>query len=144
MKIYRVCFLILLLNVLNDGLLMADEIHLKNGDRISGDILGMKDNKLTVKTSYAGEIGIKWSEVASMKADREISLILSNGYLIRGRTQDPEQGKVRLSDGRTGKCEVIAFTDVKAVNVMERLKIKARANMGINSIRGNSNQDTKY
>ena len=80
MKIYRVCFLILLVNVLNDGLLMADEIHLKNGDRISGEILSMKDNKLTVKTSYAGEIGIRWSEVVNVKTDQEISVILNNQH----------------------------------------------------------------
>ncbi len=144
MKIYRVCFLILLINVLNDGLLIADEIHLKNGDRISGDILSMKDNKLTLNTSYAGELGIKWSEVVSMKTDKEISVILNNGYLIRGMTQDAEEGRVRLSGDRTGQCEVIDIADVKAVDVMERLKIKARANMGINSIRGNSNQDATY
>ena len=144
MKIYRVCFLILLVNVLNDGLLMADEIHLKNGDRISGEILSMKDNKLTVKTSYAGEIGIRWSEVVNVKTDQEISVILNNGYLVRGRTQDAEQGKVRLSSAMTGKSEMIAVADVKAVNVKERLKIKARANVGINSIRGNSNQDTTH
>ncbi len=144
MKIYRVCFLILLVNVLNDSFLMADEIHLKNGDRISGEILSMKDNKLTLHTSYAGELGIKWSEVVSMKTDKEISVILNNGYLIRGRTQDAEEGRVRLSGGITGKSEEVAIADIKAFNVIKKLKIKARVNMGINSIRGNSNQDTTH
>ena len=53
MKTFRVFFVILVsvVNFISAGYLMADEIHLKNGDRISGEVLNMKDNKLTIKTS---------------------------------------------------------------------------------------------
>ena len=38
----------------------ADEVMLKNGDRLSGDILKMGEGILVLKTTYAGEVKIDW------------------------------------------------------------------------------------
>ena len=36
---------------------LADEVHLMNGDRISGKIIRMEEDKLVVKTDYAWKLG---------------------------------------------------------------------------------------
>ena len=136
----------LLLNYIGTGYILADEIYLKNGDKISGEVLNMKDNKLSVKTSYAGEIGIKWSEIAGMKTDKEILVVLKNERWITGEIQLIEQGKLKLSGAKIAKSVTISISDVKSINlpIEEKLKIKSRANMGISSTRGNTNKDTSH
>ncbi len=47
----------------------ADEILLRNGDRISGEALAKTAGKLVVRTLYAGEISIDWDEIASITFD---------------------------------------------------------------------------
>jgi len=59
----------------NDGLIaayilaenvMADEIWLKNGDRITGTVKKMEDKVLIFETPYAGEMSIKWDEITAV------------------------------------------------------------------------------
>lgn len=38
------------------GISLADEIRLKNGDKLTGQIVRMQEDKLILKTSYAGEL----------------------------------------------------------------------------------------
>ena len=126
--------------------LMADEIYLKNGDRISGEFLNMKDNKLTIKTSYAGEIGIEWSEVINMKTDQMISVLLNDDSLINGNPLGTEGGKMKLSSDNMVETVSFAMANVKSINPPKEpaVKIKARANIGITSTKGNTEKDTSH
>ena len=38
---------------------LADEVFLKNGDRLTGDIVKMDDETLTLKTGYGGNVKIE-------------------------------------------------------------------------------------
>ena len=55
---------------------MADEVRLKNGGVLPGKIVGMEDGKLVLKTSYAGEISIKWNEVATLRTDTPVHVVI--------------------------------------------------------------------
>ena len=147
MNNFSKCFIIFLfiINLFRAGYLMADEVYLKNGDRISGNILKMQDNKLTIKTSYAGEIGVKWSEIADMKTDKEISVLLSDDTLINGNPQGFEQGKMRISS-KVAETVSFSLTDVKSINPPKEpaVKITARMNVGITSTSGNTEKDTTH
>ena len=46
----------------------ADEVVLKNGNHLTGDIVKLDDNKLVLKTDFADEIHIKWDAVSSFSA----------------------------------------------------------------------------
>jgi putative salt-induced outer membrane protein YdiY len=61
-------FLALLALIACEGA-QADEVLLRNGDRISGEALAKAAGKLVVRTAYAGEISIDWNEVASITFD---------------------------------------------------------------------------
>ena len=56
----------------------ADEIKLKNGDRITGEVIRMQENLLVFKTAYAGEITIAWEEVLRVITDRPINVVLED------------------------------------------------------------------
>ncbi len=46
----------------------ADEVVLKNGNHLTGDIVKLDDNKLVLKTDFADDIHIKWDAVSSFSA----------------------------------------------------------------------------
>jgi hypothetical protein len=50
----------------------ADVILLKNGDRVSGDIITMEDTVLKVDTDYADVIYIDWEDVAGLTSDKPL------------------------------------------------------------------------
>ena len=56
----------------------ADEVQLKNGDRITGTIVRMENKTLTVTTSYAGEIAIKWDQVETVETDSTVRVVLKD------------------------------------------------------------------
>lgn len=47
----------------------ADTVVLSNGDRLTGRVLLMDAGKLVLETGYAGEITIKWNQVAQIETD---------------------------------------------------------------------------
>ena len=55
---------------------VADEVYLKNGDRITGQVISMEEGKLIFEASYAGKINIDWAEVSELKTDAPITVIL--------------------------------------------------------------------
>jgi len=64
--------------------LRGEVLVLENGDRLTGQIERLQDNKLEVTTEYAGKIAIRWSAVKDFKTDRELQLALKNGDTVNG------------------------------------------------------------
>ena len=53
---------------------IADTITLKNGDHLTGTVTQLAGGKLTVKTTYAGDLTITFDEVSSVKLDKPLVL----------------------------------------------------------------------
>ena len=72
------------------GVVASDEIYLSNGDRITGDITQLVDGNLGVKTSYAGVIHIRWSEVEFLKSEKTVYI---------GVDKETIEGVISVEDG---------------------------------------------
>jgi putative salt-induced outer membrane protein YdiY len=70
----------------------ADEIRLKNGDLITGKIVKKETSVVAVETSYAGQINIQWSEIDTIKSDKPVHLVLTDGSNLHGPLQENEDG----------------------------------------------------
>jgi len=93
----------------------ADQVTLKNGDRLSGTIVKTDDDtkKLLIKTEFAGEVAVEWSAVASIVSSQPLHLTLADGRVLAG-TVSAADGKLAVATGDKG--EVSATPDaVKAV-----------------------------
>ena len=66
---------------------MADELHLSNGDVISGQLIRMEENQLFFKTTYADEIKVNWSEVITLITNDSITVIFNDGKVVSGISQ---------------------------------------------------------
>ena len=63
---------------------IADQITLKNGDRITGTITTADDKNLNLKTEYAGDLTIKWDAVQSISSDQPLYITPKTGTLVVG------------------------------------------------------------
>lgn len=87
---------------------MAEQVTLKNGDRLTGAIVSMDGKKLVVKTTYAGEVSIDWAEVTQFTSDQPLVVTRTDKQVLSGTvategtdatittTQGPQ--KVALAD----------------------------------------------
>jgi len=82
----------------------ADQITLKNGDRITGTIVKSDDKILIVKTDFAGDLNIKWELVASIVSDQTLHLALKDGQTVVG-TVKTEDGKFDVATKETGEVK---------------------------------------
>jgi len=87
------CLIILLLWVLPA---LADEIHLQNGDRLTGEIMKMEEGFLLLKTTYAEEVKLKWEVVVCLTSDKELTFVLRSGEILIGRATCPESGRLQI------------------------------------------------
>lgn len=72
--------LVLLLSVLALGPhLFADQVTLKNGDRISGSIEKSDGKTLVIKTDFAGEVTIQFSAIQEIQSTQPLHVDLPNG-----------------------------------------------------------------
>ena len=53
-------FIMLTVGFFIAGNSLADEVRLINGDKLTGQVVRMEEEKLVLKTTYAGEITIAW------------------------------------------------------------------------------------
>lgn len=66
------------------GAARADEVTLKNGDRLTGTIIKSDAKTLDIKTEFAGVVTIQWSAITSISSTEPLHLGLSDGQVIVG------------------------------------------------------------
>ncbi|MBW2490517.1 MAG: DUF481 domain-containing protein [Deltaproteobacteria bacterium] len=125
---------------------IADEVRLKNGDKLTGQIVSMQENKLILETTYAGKITISWQEVAGIRTDGSVKIILKDETTLEGTTEAVEDGKMKLDTDKFETPPTFSLADVKAINPtpVKTVKITARANASITTERGNTDTDNYY
>ena len=145
----KICLVLMLLLSGNIPISRADEIHLKNGDRMTGKVINMENEKLVIKTSYAGEITIKWSEISTLKTDEPIRVVLSDETSLKGFTKPAESGKMKIKMGKIVETVSFDLNEVRSLNpkpktVEPTVKIKGHINAGLNIAKGNSDSATHH
>ncbi len=70
----------------------ADQVTLKNGDRLTGSIVTGDGKTLLLKTEFAGDITIQWDAITAIEASQNLNLTLKDGKRL--------SGKITTSDGR--------------------------------------------
>jgi putative salt-induced outer membrane protein YdiY len=68
----------------------ADQVVLKNGDRLSGSILTGDGKTLLLKSEFAGDVTIQWAAITDIESSGNINITLKDGTRLSGKvtTQD--------------------------------------------------------
>ena len=145
MKYFKqILSIIVVFYVLTIGSVMADEVRLKNGDHLTGQVIRMEEGKLILKTSYAGEISILWQEAASIEAEASVEVVFADKTSLKGIPLSAEKGKMRLKLSKIVETVSFDLKEVQSINPKppeSPLKLKGHINVGLNATRGNT--DTK-
>jgi small nuclear ribonucleoprotein (snRNP)-like protein len=88
--------------------LFADQIVLKNGDRLSGSIEKSDDKVLVIKTEFAGEVTVPWPAVQEINSTQPLYVSLSDGKTVIGTvtTSDGNLAIVTASAGTVNEPSV--------------------------------------
>jgi putative salt-induced outer membrane protein YdiY len=78
----------------------ADQIVLKNGDRVTGSIVKKDDKSLTVKSEHFGVVVIPWDQVESVTAEKPVNIVLQDGRSLKG-TLASAGGKAEVTTAQT-------------------------------------------
>ena len=61
------------------GQASADQVSLKNGDRLSGTIVKSDGKNLLLHTDYAGDVSLKWDAVQGIESAGQLHVELQDG-----------------------------------------------------------------
>jgi len=122
---------------------VADELILQNGDRITGQLVRVAEGELVIKTDYAGEITVRIEKLNRLKTDKPIDTTLVDGTRLMGTVffKDASMSDENLKIERyAGGIDIAEVRSIDS-KPKPRLRIKGRANAGITSERGNTDTD---
>jgi len=93
----------------------ADQVTLKNGDRLTGTIIKTSDDSKTlqIKTELAGEVTISWDAITAIVSTQPLHLTLSDGRVLVG-TVSSADGKIEVATKDAGTVEA-AHDAVKVI-----------------------------
>lgn len=94
------------------GSLAAEQVTLKNGDRLTGNILSMDGKKLVLKTDYAGEVSIAWDSVDQFTSEKPLVITKADKQVVTGTVKS--EGPDYVVTTATGP-QTVSKADVAAM-----------------------------
>ena len=92
--------------------LHADQLVLKNGDRVTGSIVKKDAKTITIKSDLFGVITAPWDQVDSVTADKPLTVVTKEGKSVQG-TVTTSGGNVQVASG--GTTVTVPAADVEAL-----------------------------
>ena len=125
---------------------IADQVTLKNGDRLTGTIVKSDAKTLLIKTTFEGDVNVQWDAVSGIESSQPLHLALKDGQTIVG-TVTTSDSKFDVATKDTGPVAAPIDTVVAVRNdaeqksyddQIERLRARAtsRSRNGIRSHSG--------
>lgn len=96
----------------------ADQVVLKNGDRLTGTLVDSDGKTLTLKSVFAGEVKIQWDAIQGITSDEPIYVSAKGGEVL--------VGKVTTSDGTFTVQTANSGPVTVAKDVVESVRSKER------------------
>ncbi len=81
--------------------ILADQITMKNGDRLTGTIEQTQGKAIVIKTEFAGEVSVLWDAVDSIQSTAPLFLALKDGQTIAGKVSTAN-GKYTVETATAG------------------------------------------
>ncbi len=127
----------------------ADTVWLKNGDRLSGTVRSLEEDKLVMDTDWGGTLSLNWSAVSTLNSKNQITLRNSQSgenYSVRLEAAEPGWLTVVSSNEQEEKVAVSHIDDfMKAKVKSDRLNWNGNVDLGINLKHASTEtQDTNF
>jgi putative salt-induced outer membrane protein YdiY len=122
----------------------GDEIHLKNGDRISGKIQHLVDGKLTIKAEVAGTVTVDLSDIQTLSSDEPIEVNLKDQTGFTQKVLSAESGRFAIEGTESMRAQEFAIADIVSINPPAKPipKWTGDISVGVTSTHGNTKTET--
>lgn len=104
--------------------LRADQIVLKDGDRITGAIVKKDAGTLTVQSKNFGLVTLKWEDIETIRTDQPVNVVLPGERTVKGNLQT-EDGRIAIdapgAPQSVSAAEIVALRNDKEQAAYERL-----------------------
>jgi putative salt-induced outer membrane protein len=124
---------------------LADQVSLRNGDRLTGTIVQSDGKTLVLHTEYAGDVTVKWDSVKGIESSEPLRVQMPNGKTVIGPVSTTDDTvKVATSSGEVAAPvgSVKGLSQQAAYEKMEKNSIlqgwKGGVNAGFSLTGGNS------
>jgi putative salt-induced outer membrane protein YdiY len=124
------------------GHVHADEVFLKNGDKLTGTVVSKAKDKLVFETKYAGKIKINWADISRLTTVDPVRIQLGENKMLEGPLTSPAEDTLAIADTVEG-AEQVPLADVAAINPpdLSGLRYSGFFNVGLVKSEGNTDEE---
>jgi putative salt-induced outer membrane protein len=124
---------------------LADQVSLKNGDRLTGTIVQSDGKTLVLHTEYAGDVTVKWDSLKGIESSESLRVELPNGKTAVGPVSTSDDTvKVATSTGEVatpvgnvkGLSQQAGYEKMETASILQNWK--GGVNAGFSLTGGNS------
>lgn len=119
------------------GAAVADEIVMKNGDRLKGTVKKVEGGVLTFTTEYSKPLSVDKDKVERISTDGPVEVHLESGEVLKGVLRTEPDGRIVAESAAGREATVVDWSAVKAINPEPR-KWTGRVKVGAGMKRGNT------
>jgi putative salt-induced outer membrane protein YdiY len=118
----------------------GDELHLKNGDRLTGKINHLVDGKFVFTSNVAGQVTVNLSDIQTFSSDSPIKVCLKDGTVFTRKVLRSGPNKFAIETDETLQAQEFDLDALSSINPL--LKPPARwtgdISIGVTSTHGNT------
>ncbi len=133
------CIILIFSLFLFQNISSADEIVLQNGDRLTGTVKSVENDRLTLETEYSDPITITFSKVKEIFTDTPVEVHLMEGEILKGRLRTVGEGEIVVELSAERRSAVIDWAKVKSINPPKK-RWKGSVTVGANQQSGNTDR----
>ena len=119
---------------------LADQVTMANGDVITGEILTLKEGKLTIKTPYNEALELAWGSIQKIQSETPVEVVLTDETRLQGTLQLSEDGGLQVvteSAGPVAVGEMALITDINPP-VVPAVTYEGNIDAGVSYLTGNT------
>ena len=87
-----------------------DRVTLKSGDVLTGKIVAMADEKLTIENKALGKLVVPMDEVDNLSTGETVRLLTKQGEELRRRIAGIEDGELKMGSGGDGAPDILSIS----------------------------------
>lgn len=99
----------------------ADQVSLKNGDRITGSIVKKDGANLVIKSAAAGTITVPWDQVDSIASEGALNIVFADRTVQAPLTMS-SGGRVLIQGNAVNTTDIVAIRNADEQRTFERLQ----------------------
>lgn len=107
---------LLLCCVAAPAVLCADQVYLKNGDRLTGKIVSLTEGKMVLNSDLAGAVTIDMKNIRTFSSEMPVEIHLKDGTVLHQPVEAAEPNEFALKGGEPLQAQKVPLAAVASIN----------------------------